>query len=59
MGDGGGGEDYALKEIKNIEEEASVNGVREREGHLVGGQSRESTGPTSAPFPLTLTLGPG
>lgn len=49
-----------MKEIENVEEEGSVNGVRERKGHLVGGgsrvQSQAGIGPTSAPFPLTLTL---
>lgn len=35
--DGSGREDYALKEIESVEEEGSVDGMREREGHLVGG----------------------
>jgi hypothetical protein len=50
-----------LKEIENVEEERSVDGMREREGHLVdgGGKEVESTISgeefTSAPFRVYAT----
>lgn len=49
-----------MKEIENVEEEASVDGMREREGHLVGGggesQSTISGEENPLRLPLTLTL---
>jgi hypothetical protein len=49
-----------LKEIENIEEEGSVNGVREREGHLVGGGVESTISSEHRPYfgPLSVDLNP-
>lgn len=46
-----------MKEIEDVEEEAGVDWMREREGHLVGGgkggkYNLRRGEPTSAPFPF-------
>ena len=44
-----------MKEIEDVEEEGGVDGMREREGHLVGGR-RESTISGESPLRNPLRL---